>query len=594
MLKTFRLFIVLLMFAPIVSLSQATSSTAVVISPTYYFDATPAVANFTSHSLVSTTGEVFPSCAGSQTVCWFKFNIPTPANTTLGTKSIKIEIQGAAFSPVIDVFDASVVWKECIAGTVMKTDPTSNPIVPTNDYYIRISSTSPSAGSSFQIGVQYYPVAEVRPGYYPTLSTDPDGYSICDAFRRNNIVASGSSLVQASRFTFTPTTTPNSGSCSVLLNGTSPLILLSQLSCLCYNINYDVQVELQVDNHWCGGGTIRNIQMQAGPTTAITTANNSTIQFSSNISCSASCSNSTYEWEFTSQNGTVTTYQTTISNLPLYFVNCLRFNRIYQARVRIISCGVTGPWCGINGADGTPLTFFTPPMPTIPVPTGPIGTGPGPNNFCYTQVGQYSVVDVDFYQGIDTYIFQFVKVASSAPFTPIANPVIVFTGSSVCPITTGGCSPGNTYRVGIKPRVNAEACGAAQDGDYSPWCYFSVTPAPAPVPGMITAPEEEFIDFEVFEKNENLDPTGLSFQVIGNNQQRLLAVSTNSQEIVGNGFLKLYDINGRLVHEIDMYNATGVTVIQFELPSDLPTGIYIANVYSNNTSQTGKIFLSAN
>lgn len=579
---------------PYFAFSQGSSSSAVVITPAYYFDASPGVATFTNHSLVSTTGEVFPSCAGSQTVYWFKFNIPTPANSTLSTKSVKIEITGAAFTPVIDFFDASLVWKECISGAVLRTDPVANPVTPTNDYYIRVSSTTPAAGSAFNIGVQYYPVAELRSGYYPTLTADPNGYATCDQTRRNNVAATGTSLVQATRFTFTPTTTPNSGSCSYVVNSNSSILLLDQMSCVCYGINYEVLVELKVDNHWCGTGTPRPLNMQVGGITSITTPTNSTLQFNESLTAQFACTGAVYQWEFTTQNGSSISYSTTSPSIQLDQISCLRFNRIYQARVRIIACGITGPWCGIDGEAGTPCIIFTPPLYTIPVPTAPIGSGPGPNNFCYSQVLNTSAIDVDYYPGIDQYIFQFTRVNNAAPFNPISNPVIVFSTASICSMSAGGCIPGRTYRVGIKPGISASACAPAQQGDYSPWCYFSVSPAAAPVPGMMVQPDNVFVEYETFEKTENLDVTGLSFEVIGNNASRMLVVSTNDQEISGRGYFNLYDINGRLVHTLEMNNASGATVLQLDLPQELPTGIYVAQVSSNSTIQTSKIFLAAN
>lgn len=574
------------------ALSQSSFGTAVTKATDYYFDATPAVATLTTHSLISTSGETFFGCAGSQTVCWVKFNIPTPANTSLSTRSVKIEVTGASFTPVIDFFDASNVWMECATGTVLKTDPVANPVNPTTDYYVRISSTTASAGATFSLGIQYYPVAELRNTYTPTASGDPNGYSTCDQTRRNNVAASGSSLVQATRYTFTPITTPNSGSCTTTINSNTSILLLDQMSCVCYGIDYLVTVELRVDNHWCGSVVSLPLNMQVGGTTNITTANNTTVPFSGSINATFACAGAVYEWEFTTQNGTAISYTTNSPTLPLTQATCLRFNRIYQVRVRVTACGIVGPWCGIDGEAGTPCTFFTPPIYTIPVPTAPIGSGPGPNNYCYAQAAPNSLVDVDFYPGIDQYIFQFTRVVNAAPFNPISNPVIVFSNTSGCGLSTGQCLAGRTYRLGIKPGITS--CGSPQQGDYSPWCYFSVSPAPAPTPGMITEVFDETFDYETITKVASENAHELSFEVLGNQSQRVLVVSTNEQPIEGRGEFVLYDLNGRIAYQQTLNNATGVTILQLTLPQDLSTGIYIAKVTSSSYAQTGKIFLASN
>jgi len=580
-----RFILMLAMLISVKAFSQATSATAIVLTPTAYLDATPGVPTLISSSLVLGTAQTFPSCVGSQSVAWFRVNIPVAGNSTLDTRSLKVTVNTSAFSPVIDFYDASVTWRECVTGGILRTNPTTNPIIAPNDFYIRVSSTSISTGASFSIGVETYPVAEVRSGYWPTATTigDTDGYSSCDQIRRNN-VTNGNALIQNQRWVFTPTTTPNSGACTHILAGSGGIQLISNLPCICYGINFNVSVEFQLDGHWCGVALTRPVNMQAAPTTTITTPSGSTVPLGNTVSVASFCPGASVEWEFLTQNGTYLYITTPGTALPLSAVSCIQFNRIYQLRARLTECGITGPWCGVAGANSNPCIIFTPPMPTIPVPNGP-----APNDFCFSQVPINSFIDVDFYAGVTQYIFQFTRVNNASPFTPIATPTIVFSNTSGCLITAGQCVANRTYRVGIKPGLNS--CNSPQQGDYSPWCYFSVAPAPAPIQAMPTMMDELEKISEEYVKSSIAGEDYLDIELFGYGEQKILNISTNGQEVLRTGDVVLYDLNGRAVYQQTMYGASGVTMIQLELPADLASGIYIARVKSDSRVQSGKIFI---
>jgi hypothetical protein len=577
-------------------IGQANSATAPVFTPDAYWDATIGVPTLSNVTLLSGTGETFTTCTGSQSVYWVRFNIPT----SIRTNCVKVSVVGASFSPVISLFNAGLTQMQCVTGATLKSNAVTATIVPGNDYYVRISSTSLSVGAAFQLGIEYYPASgEIRNTYTPFPPSDTDGYNTCEQIRRNNI----SQVMQATRIVMVPQTTPNNGTCEVTLTGINAIALMSNFSCVCYGIEYLAYCELQVDDHWCGFGIPRPVVIQPTGTTSISTPNFSTLNFASNLTCSFACAGALYEWEFQSSNGSVFTTTTTITQAPLSTISCLRWNRIYNARVRVIACGITGPWCGVGGPTGPPLTFTTPPMPSIAVPDG---TPTPTNDFCWASRATNSAVDVDFVEGISQYIFQFTRVQPAAPYLPVASPKIVISTASVCPISLGNCTAGNTYRIGIKSGIGLvlpgqtpapSACSPAQQsGNYSPWCYFSVSPAAAPIPAMATSDEESMNDIpsEVTFIDEVIseDPTGMSFEVYAMGQKKYLNVDLNDQEMAGNGFVRMFNINGQEVFGQALYYTDGASAVQIEMPDNLPTGIYVVRVASDAASHVGKIFLS--
>ncbi len=578
------------------TVAQSSSSNAVLVTPDAYWDATIGIPTLSSVSLQSGSGEVFTSCIGTQSVYWVRFNIPV----SIRTNCVKVSVVGASFSPVISLFNSSLTQMQCVSGNILKSNATTATIIPGNDYYVRISSTTLSTGSAFQLGIEYYPASgEIRNTFTPFPPSDADGYTICEQIRRNNI----SQTMQATRIVLVPTTSPNNGTCETILTGTNSIALMSNFSCVCYGIQYLAYCELQVDDHWCGFGVPRPVIMQPAGTTSITTANNSTLGFSSNLTCNFACAGAVYEWEFQSSNGSTFTSSSTFTQAPLSTISCLRWNRIYTARVRVISCGITGPWCGVNGPNSVPLTFFTPPMPNIAVPNG---TPTSTNDFCFASRALNAIVDVPFIEGITQYIFQFTRVQPAAPFLPVASPRVVISTSSLCPISLGNCTAGNTYRIGIKSGIGLALPGqtppaspctpSQQSGNYSPWCYFSVNPAAAPVPGMATNNNEDELEIptevEILQESQSESANGASVKVYLMGQKSYMNIDLNGSEMKGTGYVHLFNVNGQEVMNQTFYYTDGASAVQIELPDNLPTGIYVVKVASDGNINTGKIFLS--
>ncbi len=566
------LFFVLCCISTLSVFSQATPATAVTVTPVAYTGAAPTT---TTYSLVLGTGQTFNTCVGSQSVRWFKFNIPVPGLSTNGTRAVKITANSAAFSPVIDFYDATVTYKECVTGSIMRTTPTTNAIIPGQDYYFRISSTALATGSSFTLAVEFYPVAEVRTGFYP--SVDADGYALCDQIKRNNVTPS----VTNTRFRLVPTSTPNNGGCTATVSGSNTIVLTSQFTCVCFGINYDCFVEVQVDGHWCGESLPRPLVFQTGPTTNILATSPQTIGLGSTISAAFTCGGAAYQWRFVSQNGTtITCDSTNNSTIDLDIkCNCLRYNRIYQVMVRVkASCNTNlwSDWCGPNGANSAPLTVYTPPMPTITIPS----------NLCNTVLQPFTYMDVNYIANVSNYHFQSTRVSPTPPYAPIAPPVVVLNNTNSGYNIIGNVA-GATYRACFKPSITS--CSSPQEGSWGPYCYYAIAPGTAPSGMTLQNPQEDIAAVQVVDESisENSEESDLT--ILKNGIETVLMVDLKEKVIDGTLQLRMYNINGQLVYADNFPNSTGVSVLQLSMPSDLVDGTYILHVTCDTYSTAEKV-----
>jgi hypothetical protein len=574
-MKKSLLFLLLCCISTVSVFSQASSATAIVVTPVVFTGA-PTTATY---NLVLGSAQTFNTCVGTQSVYWFKFNIPVPAISTNGTRSVKITANSGSFSPVIDFFDSAVAYKECVTGNIMRTTPTTNPIIPGQDYYFRISSTTLATGSSFTLAVEYYPVAEVRSGFYP--SVDADGYGFCDQIRRNNITGV---VITNTRFRLVPTVTPNSGECSSIVPGSSTIAYTNNFSCVCIGLDFDCYVEVQIDGHWCGESLPRPIVFQDYASTSIPGPVSATYNLNSSLNADYSCGSSDYEWRFVGQNGTTITCSSgTNSVLNLDNCDCLRYNRIYQVMVRVRSaCNSTswGPWCGLTGPDSDPLLMYTPPMPQSIIPA----------NMCNTVLEQYSYMDVAYIPNVTNYHFQTTRVTTTAPYTPISPPVVVLNNSNSGYIIVGN-TPGATYRACFKPSITS--CNSPQEGSWGPYCYYAIAPGTAPFGMTLETPQEDNAIVQLVDESISNNPLESNISIYKNGGETIVMVDLKENLISGDALVRMYNLNGQLVYVDNFVNSTGVSVFQLGMPSDLANGTYIMHITCDTFSTAEKVVLAA-
>jgi len=177
------------------------------------------------------------------------------------------------------------------------------------------------ASGCFDVKVEYYPTAFVNASPNPTSDLGMPGYKANQFLKRNYPnAATPNALVQNTRFRVV-NTTDGSITCTGLITGSADQLLIYSIPCMCYGNNYNVWVELRIDGHWCGEGPLRQVNMEASPTNAISNAACQTQTLLSGVLTTGYYGTAAQiEWEFSSSGTVVATVQTApgATNIQLY------------------------------------------------------------------------------------------------------------------------------------------------------------------------------------------------------------------------------------------------------------------------------------
>ncbi|MEY3850647.1 MAG: hypothetical protein RJA38_1088, partial [Bacteroidota bacterium] len=575
--------------------AQASSATALAITPgNYLLNAvgyTPIAA--TNQCLVATTSQVTTACTPTAptAACWFKFTVPA------GTLSaaVKIVVVPTGFDASIDFFAgtaAAPIYKECVnAGgsgvtETLKTTWANNPVNPGTEYYFRVGSST-SGASCFTVRVEYYPTAQLLTSPNPSPDAGLVGYRTNNfAIRNNPSIAAQNNLVTSTRYRFVDQANPTGAPCigTTGASNTSQAYLYS-FPCICYGKTYDVYIEIQMDGIWCGEGPVRTLAMEAYPNNTISNAPCATLTLLGGVL------NSTYlgstaitEWEFSFGGTVVTTVQSspgiTTLNLNNSALSCLRYNRIYSVRIRMNYCNVWGQW-------SAPYCLITAPIPYLTV------TGPPPAyaNICNTTISPYSIVYSQFTQGANQYIWQIAQVNPAAPQTPIAPAIVATTAVEVLMLNQFALTPGNSYRIGVKPKLTT--CNSPQEGDYGQFCVVTIGSAFAPnTPSSLEMLEEEIHSernaADITEVDEQGNVAVISFQGI---EEKMATVKITDERALGKGMIQLVSMNGQMLFSRDVFIESLDELIQLPLPSDVASGLYMVSFRTQKHTVTEKFWV---
>jgi len=589
------LFFVLVVFSTLTSFSQATSATALSIVPgNYLLNAvgyTPITA--TSQCLVTATGQTTTTCTAAATtkVCWFKFTVPA------GTLSaaVKITVVPTAFDASIDFYAgtaAAPIYKECVnAGAsgvteTLKTTWANNPVNPGTEYYFRVGSNG-TAASCFTVKVEYYPTAQLLSSPNPSPDAGLVGYRTNNQVKRNNpTFLAQNNLVTSTRYRFVdqadPTGTPCTGNSGA---SSADQMYLYSFPCICYGKTYDVYIEIQMDGIWCGEGPVRTLAMEAYPNNTISNAACATLTLIGGVL------NSTYlgptaitEWEFSLAGNVVATTQSlagiTTLNLNIAALSCLRYNRIYSVRIRMNYCNVWGQW-------SAPYCLITAPIPYLTV------TGPPPtySNICNTTVSPYTIVYSQFTQGANQYIWQIAQVNPAAPQTPIAPAIVATTAVEVLMLNQFALTPGNSYRIGVKPKLTS--CNSPQEGDYGPFCVVTIGAVAAPnTPSSLELASEEIQTernaVDIMEVDTQGNVAVISFQGI---EEKMATIRITDERALGKGMIQLVGMNGQMLFSNDVFIESMDQLIQVPLPSNVASGLYMVSFRTQEHTVTEKFWV---
>jgi hypothetical protein len=586
--KLYQLFLHLFLFASLNTFSQSSSSSAINIVAAAWNGSAPTTTNY----CLTASPQTANACGGAATdVYWFRFTVPTSVTTA----SVKVSVAPVGFDAVIDFYAgtaAAPIYRECSntagngATEVLKTTFATNPIVTGTEYYFRVSSLTDVAALCFNLSLEYYPTSFVRTGHFPNPQIDDavTGYKVTQVVPRQPPVPAGvPTLVTGTRFRFVDIALPaNNPGCTFTINNSSfSEVTLRNVPCVCYGTSYRVFVELQVDNHWCGEGEMRMVNLEPEPNTTITTPPCAALTFAGQVQALFIANSAIFEWEF-SQAGTVLA---TVSTPPgQTFVNlsqvpCLRFNRVYSVRIRVSYCGTFGAWSPYS-------CVITQPFPTVNITS----------SACGSTVPSFFTINSAFVPGVNQTIFRLYRINPGAPTFPIAPAVVLVTNSNFMNLGPYGLAPGGTYV--IQARGRRTSCGIVQEGDFGPLCIFTVAGG-----GAIMLDESEIPEnLEDYEAVDIIETEDLDFDFTSNdsgtlavftlsNQQRILTFNTEAFASTGSATLQLFNTSGQLVHTGNVTLSEGIPVQQTELPNTISSGIYIVRLHNADGVISDKIAL---
>jgi hypothetical protein len=590
--------ILLLLISAAIAISsnaQATSATALAITPGNYLlngvGYTPVTP--TSQCLVTTNAQTTTTCtaAAPTKACWFKFTVP---GGTLSA-AVKVTVVPTGFDASIDFYAgtaAAPIYMQCVnaagssATETLKTTWASNPVNPGTEYYFRVGSNGTTA-SCFTVKVEYYPTAQLLSSPNPSPDAGLVGYRTNNFAKRNNpTFAAQNNLVTSTRYRFVdqadPTGTPctgNTGASSV------DQLYLYSFPCICYGKTYDVYIEIQMDGIWCGEGPVRTLAMEAYPNNTISNAPCATVTLLGGVL------NSTYlgstaitEWEFTLAGNVIVTTQTpagiTTLNMNIPALACLRYNRIYSVRIRMNYCNVWGLW-------SAPYCLITAPIPYLTVTGGP----PTYSNICNTTISPYAIVYSQFTQGANQYIWQIAQVNPAAPQTPIAPSIVATTALEVLMLNQFALTPGNSYRIGVKPKLTS--CSSPQEGDYGQFCVVTIGALMAPndPSAMEVVNDEIHVErnaADIMEVDNQGNVAVISFQGI---EEKMATIRITDERALGKGMIQLVGMNGQMLFSKDVFIESVEQLIQVPLPSNIASGLYMVSFRTQEHTVTEKFWV---
>lgn len=564
------------------ALAQSTAATATNVVCEDYANNPPTWVNY---CLVAPGGaETASSCATNLTdIYWIRFTIPSTAKTC----SVKLSVQPTGFDAVVDLYTNSGTFLQCsnTAGSGSQETLRSNPnspnfvvLTPGTTYLARISSTTDVTSACFNVGVEFYVAGELRPTYAPNPQFDDAtaGYKVSDAILR---VFNGAAdaQVQLTEWRITDASNPSDPGCTFIINGTLNSLSLRDLPCICYGRTYNVVAQLRIDGHFTGACYVRQINMEPEPLTFVTNPPSCTSQaLNGSITCLYLGNAAQVQWELATSTGTITApLSATIGNI-LYLQNvpCLRYNRVYNVRVR-------AGWCGTWGSWSSPYCLITQPIPFTQL----LSTQCGAN------VGRYSVFRCPAVPGASQYIWQFAEINPGDIQNPIAPASVI---CSIGEFTGAGAfiQIGKTYRVGVKPVLPSSttacsnvfsACNSYQQGDFGIFCQITVTGNL-----MTTYPTDQESIFTAPSRDDN---GRLVWITSPSSHNKNISINFTGKEAFGNGIVRIYNMAGQLILQENLTDISSDALYQVQLPESLPANMYVVNVQTESGSWSDKFVI---
>lgn len=375
---------------------------------------------------------------------------------TAVTQGVQFVLNSTSFDGVLELLDDTSTSLTCTntALGIGEEIIWYTTLVPGNTYYVRIHSAD-GITSTGAFDLQYSSLPErVLGSAYRITNVNGGGYRLPDYIRRTV-----GSEIEESRWKFRNTTT-NATYVYVIVGDFYQVNLINAENeagtlaspFFCSGNTYEVSIEAVVNGLGCGYGRGYDIVFENVPTTTLSAAYISAfldpgVDF---ISAAYTHMDQVMDWEFSEFGSILETIQTAQGENRLYLSTSTQiiFNRAYTVRIRVTSCGVTGPWSDY-------YQLFTTDIPYVSLIPGA----------CNSIIG--SSVNCGALALATGYYWQFAPILLDDPtFTPI-GPAIVLE-SVVSAVAISGLEPNTAYRIAVKPVF----ANGAQIGEYGAFCQM--------------------------------------------------------------------------------------------------------------------------
>jgi hypothetical protein len=551
----------------------------------------------TTYNLGASTSVQAPQNGTMSNDVWWSFVAPA--------ELVKIKVCSPTFDAAIELWSSSTVNVSSVnltsnTGATGKEYFCTGGLTTGSTYYVRVGRVSGTGAGTFGLSVEHNKV-EVNSSYTPS----PPGYSCYSPglnIKRTNTCATP---LGSTRWKFVD----QFGNETICLGaGDQPIASCGDF-CL-DGSTYTVYVEVRANDVECGnifwGYSVgKPMTMCSSSCFTITApANNEIIPNFANYNFTVGGSAGyEYNWKFTTDNGNTEFCSgwITIANLNPFtnpaIGNCLTYNKIYQVQVKARYCDSEPEpdWC-------PPKTFVTGPFPYITVSSG---------NCCLWRNKNGGTINANAVLGVDQYRWRFTPIdpCSATPLQPI-GPACATAWNASSAVNPNGVScvtAGTTYLVQVQGRQLASTCGSCigsnvnipgLQSDWGPACIiaFRTTGSPAvgtPIgcyctPGMpeVEAPGDELNYVMDYSVDRNLGV--MSTTITG---KKLVAVDLTATELEGNGVLRIYNMNGQVMYEQNVYDVGNLSYFTIDIEEKISAGIYIVSVVTDSGAVSDKIMI---
>jgi|TARA_B110000902_G_scaffold99217_1_gene117336 hypothetical protein len=380
---------------------------------------------------------------------------------TAVTQGAQFILNSASFDGVLELLDNTFTSLTCTNTAIGIGEEVIwyTTLVPGDNYYLRIHSADGITNTGV-FDLQYSSLPEkVLAGAFRTTNVNGNSYRLTDYIRR--IIGS---TVEETRWKFRNTTT-NETYVFVIIGDFYQVSLddaedeAGTLASpfFCYGNTYEVSIESVVNGLGCGYGQGYDLVFEDEPTTVLSgTYIGAFLNPGADFIAAANTHNDQImDWEFSEFGSLLETIQTTQGNNRLYLNTStqLIFNRAYTVRIRVTSCGVTGPWSEY-------YQFFTTDIPYVSLISGT----------CNSIINNGSSVNCGALNLATGYFWQLAPILLDDPaFTPIGPAVVL--ESTVSAVVLSGLDPNTAYRIAVKPVF----ANGAQVGEYGTFCQIGTS-----------------------------------------------------------------------------------------------------------------------